>query len=173
MKTLLALLTTVSFIAMGTASYAADVGTPSSKTTYEAKDNGGYKVKAKSEVTTPAGTDKAGANMVDVSVDDDGSVQKTIETKAKTDAKGLMNEKEKLNKTITTQKANGGYKVKSIKENVNAAGTNLKTEAKTNVSVDANGNTKTETETTKIVDPKGLMNKTESTVKTINGQIVK
>ena len=99
MKTLLALLTTVSFIAMGTASYAADVGTPSSKTTYEAKDNGGYKVKAKSEVTTPAGTDKAGANMVDVSVEEDGSVQKTIETKAKTDAKGLMNEKEKLNKT--------------------------------------------------------------------------
>ena len=167
MNKTLQLLAAVSMIALTSSAFAQD-----NKTTYKEKDNGGYKVESKSDLTTHAGTDKTGSHKVDVDVSDDGSVTKTVKNKSSADAEGLMNSRGTVNETITKHKADGTAKINSVKEKYNAAGTNLKTEVETQVKYDANGNRKVITDTTKIVDPKGLMNKSETTTRTVNGKVV-
>ena len=164
----LQLLAAVSMIALTSSAFAQD-----NKTTYEEKDNGGYKVESKSELTTANDTDKKGSHKVDVDVDNDGSVSKTVKTESKTDPKGLMNGRGSVNKTETEHNADGTAKTKAVSEKYNANGTNVKTEQETEVKYDANGNKKVVVETTKKVDPKGLMNSSETTTRTVNGKVVK
>lgn len=168
MKKTLQLLAAVSMIALSSSAFAQD-----NKTEYKEKDNGGYKVESESKLTTAAETDKKGSHKVDVDVSNDGSVTKTVKDKAVTDPKGLMNGRSTVKETVTEHNADGTAKIKSVQEKYNAAGTNIKTKSETKIGVDANGHQRAVTETTKIVDPKGLMNKTESVTKTVNGQIVK
>lgn len=163
----LQLLAAVSMIALTSTAFAQD-----NKTTYKEKDNGGYKVESKSELTTNAGTDKAGSHKVDVDISDDGSVSKTVKSKSTTDAEGLMNGRGVVKTSETEKNADGTAKVKNTKESYNSAGTNTKTEQETEVKYDANGNKKTIVETTKTVDPKGLLNKSETTTRTVNGKVV-
>ena len=163
MKTILTVLTAVSAIALGSAAYAAD---PQNTTEYSAKDNGGYAVKSTSKSTDAAGTEKTGQRKVDVSVKKNGAKKKTVTTKSSTDPKGLMNSKDNEAKSSTEVKADGSAEAVKSESHEDAAGTNVSTEAKTDV--DANGNVVTETK--KTVDPKGLMNSKTIKSKTVNGQ---
>lgn len=167
MNKTLQLLAAVSMIALTSSAFAQD-----NKTTYKEKDNGGYKVESKSDLTTHAGTDKTGSHKVDVDVSNDGSVTKTVKNKSSADAKGLMNSRGTVNETTTERNADGTAKTTSTHEKYNAAGTNVKTEKETEVKYDAHGNRKVITDTTKTVDPKGLMNKSETTTRTVNGKVV-
>lgn len=153
----------------GTA-YAEDG--PNSKTTFEAKDNGGYEVESKADITTPAGTVKTGMHADDVDVDDDGSVSRTIETKSSTDPEGLMNKSSKSTETTYEKDREGNIDAETVTRKRDADGTNVTTEVETDVSVDEDGNAKKTTEKTKTVDPKGLMNKRTTTTKTVNGKVV-
>jgi len=168
MNKTLQLLAAVSMIALTSSAFAQD-----NKTTYKEKDNGGYKVESKSDITTHAGTDKKGTHKVDVDISDDGDVSKTVENKSKTDPKGLMNGRGVVKSTEAEHNADGTAKIKATTEKYNHAGTNVKTEQETEVKYDANGNKKVIVETTKKVDPKGLMNSSETTTRTVNGKVVK
>lgn len=170
MKQFIAALGTVSAIALATTAFAADG--PNNTTEYKAKDNGGYSVESKSDVTTRAGTDKKGSEKVDVTVDDNGRVSKEIKSEGSADPKGLMNAKSNTHEETYKQKDNGGWKGKAVTEHKNAAGTNTKTEVETDVEVNADGTVDKTVEKTKIVDPKGLMNKQKTTTKTVNGRVV-
>jgi len=168
MKTMFTVLAAVSAIALASAT-GAYAASPENKTTYEAKDNGGYEVKSSSKVETNAGTEKTGERNVDVDVKDNGAKSKKVTTKSATDPKGLMNGKEDKSETKMEQDVDGSSKTVKSDSHMDANGTDVKTEVETKV--DANGNVITETE--KSVDPKGLMNKTTTTTKTVNGKVVK
>jgi hypothetical protein len=174
MKTLLTILTTVSALALGTAAYAADPSDgPDSKTTYTSKDNGGYKVDAKSSETTAAGTDKSAEVKTDVTVKDNGDTTTTSEKDVKSDAKGLMNSKKEVSKEKTKAKADGSRWAKKTHKSTNAAGTDVSSTTQAKTKIDANGNAVTTTETKDVTDPKGLMNKEEVETKTkaVNGEV--
>ena len=168
MKTMIAVLGAVSAIALMSAN-VAHAGAPENKTTYEAKDNGGYEVKSKSKAVNAAGTERTGERKVDVEIDDNGSKSKTVTTKSAVDAEGLMNGKEDKAETKMEMNADGSSKTVKSNSHSNFNGTDTSTEVETKV--DANGNVITETE--KTVDPKGLLNKSTTTTKTINGKVVK
>lgn len=171
MKTFFTALATVSAIALCSgAAFAADG--PENSTKYEAKDNGGYSVESKSELTTKAGTDKSGKHSVDVDVSDEGKVSKDIENKSSTDPEGLMNAKSTTKSSTYDDKDNGGYEAKDVSKHKDADGTNVTTKVETDVDVDDNGAVDKTVTKTKVVDPKGLMNKEKSVVKTVNGKIV-
>lgn len=167
----LQILGTMTAVAMASAAYAADPG-PNNTTEYNARDNGGYHVQSKSDMKTPNGTAKMGEREVDVKVDDSGNVSKTVTSKSAQDPDGLMNEKNQTQKTTYEDKRNGGYVEKSVSEKRNADGTNVKSEVKTDVDVKSDGSREKTVERTRTTDPKGLMNKTKETQKTVNGRVV-
>lgn len=158
--------------AMTLASTMAVAESPNNTTEYEARDNGGYHVNSKSDLTTQGGTVKTGDHTVDVKVDDDGRVTKNIKTESSQDAKGLMNEKNQTKEVEYKEKKDGGYVEKTITNQRNADGTNVKSEVKTDVEIRDDGSRETTTTRTKTTDPKGLMNKTTEKTKTVNGRVV-
>jgi hypothetical protein len=76
------------------------------------------------------------------------------------------------NETEYETKKNGGYEVESTSEVTTPNGTDKSASHKVDVEVDDHGNVKKTVEHTKTVDPKGLMNKTSTTTKTVNGKVV-
>lgn len=163
------------FFALGlTTAHAEDAKGPNNKTEYTTKDNGGYKVESKSKLTTEAGTDKSGSRTVDVDIDDDGSISKTVKSESVSDPEGLMNKVTSEAKTKIKEDEDGDTMMKETSDKTDADGTNVKTKTESDTKVDANGNIRATVETKKIVDPKGLLNKEETTTttKTVNGRIV-
>lgn len=144
---------------------------PNNETEYQTRDNGGYHVKSQSDMTTN-GTDKTGDHTVDVKVDDQGRVSKSVKSKSTQDPDGLMNAKKQYNETTREQKSDGGYKEKTIHKTRDADGTNIRAETETDVKVKADGTREKTVERTKVTDPKGMMNRTKETSKTVNGRVV-
>lgn len=145
---------------------------PNNTTEYKARDNGGYYVESKSDMKTPNGTVKAGDRTVDVKVDDDGHVSKNVKSNSSHDADGLMNAKKQSSETTYKEKSDGGYKEKAVRETRDADGTNVRAEVETDVDVKSDGTREKTVERTKVTDPKGLMNRTKETTKTVNGKVV-
>ena len=173
MKNLFTLLATTAIVGLMAPAYAADVSADS-KVTFEAKDNGGYESEASSKAVTAGGTIKTTEKSVDVDIDADGKVNKTVETKAVTDPEGLMNRSETTTATELDEKSDGGLDKKVTTEEEKADGTNVTTETKTDVDVDSKGNVEKTVKTEKTVDPEGMLNKMRETteVKVKNGVVV-
>lgn len=144
---------------------------PETKTEY--KDNGGYTTTTQESRKNADGTTVKGEAKVDVDVDSDGKVTKTIKNEKITDPKGILNEKAATTETSVEQK-NRGYSRETRTSNSNAAGTSTLTKEKRDVKIDAQGNVVENTTTDKVVDPKGLMNRESITTeeKRVNGQTV-
>lgn len=145
---------------------------PNNTTEYETRDNGGYFVESKSDMTTSGGTVKTGEHSVDVKVDDEGRVTKKATTRSSQDTEGLMNQKTQVKDMEYEEKSDGSYVEKKVIKQKDADGTNVKTKVKTDVDVKSDGTREKTVERTKVTDPKGLMNKTKETVKTVNGKVV-
>ncbi len=171
MKHILALLATTAIIGVSSAAFAVDANV---KSDFEAKSNGGYKTTTSTENTTATGTVKAADKKVDVDVDSDGTVTKTVKSKAVNDPKGLMNKQKHTSEMKTEKNADGTYVRKESDEKTDAAGTDMSVDSKTKVETDANGNVNTTTTLEKEVDPKGLFNShtTETKIKMKNGKVV-
>lgn len=169
MKVFLTALSTVSFLALATSAFATDP--VKSSTDYKEKANGGYEVESKTKLTTPNGTDKTGSHKVDVEVNDNGTVDRDVKTERSSDPEGLMNGTKDTHKVSTEHDEDGTAVKKEVKEHVDHDGTNTKVEVEQKNRVNANGTVDHIVETTKKFDPKGLMNSSETTTKTINGKV--
>lgn len=172
MKKFLSLLAASTILGAAPAAFAIDVNV---KTDFDSKENGGYTSSESSSSTTAHGTVKATDRKVDVDVDDDGTVSKTIKSKVTTDADGLMN-KQQNNTTVKSKyDKDGNLERTTTSKHTDADGTDVSSEADTETSVDANGNTHTTTTIEKKTDPKGLFNSSKSTskVEMKNGVVVK
>lgn len=145
---------------------------PNNTTEYKTHDNGGYSVNSKSEMTTRSGTARVGDHQVDVRVGDDGTVTKDVKNVSKSDPDGLMNASKNVNESEYKKNPDGSYTKHDVSKHTTADGTNVKTEVKTDLEVNSDGQREKTVERTKTVDPKGLMNKTKETVKTVNGRVV-
>ena len=112
------LLASVAVIALSTAAFAADKEAAKSEATIEHKDNGGFEKMTKQEHTDAAGTTQTEKAKTELSVSDDGSSKKTVETETTTDPKGLMNkQKTKTKQVVKTDKA--GKTMVETKKTVN------------------------------------------------------
>lgn len=173
MKKLFALLAATAAVSLAVSAHAASESAEV-KSKMEYKRDGGYEASRSSEQTTPSGTDISSESKVDVDVDSDGLVSKTIKSESKTDPKGFGNRKVDNSKTVFEEKDRGGYKQTTVRTHKDADGTNVKFETITDVDVDSAGNVTTSAKTEKTVDPKGLFNSktTTSKVKTVNGKVV-
>lgn len=101
MRKLFALAALSAFL-IATPSFAATTTTDSSSdTSYDAKDNGGYVAKEKSETTDANGTTIKHATTKKVDLDSNGNKTTKVNIKSSTDPKGLMNK----STTETTNKA--------------------------------------------------------------------
>ena len=138
------------------------------------KKNGGYEASAYTQSTDDAGTTTTTERDVNVNVDSQGNIDKTVKAESSTDPKGLMNEKTNTAKTEIEDKLRGGYKQTTISKHTDAAGTDVTIKNITDVSVDRQGNVTMVVKSEKTIDPKGLFNEktTTSMVKTVNGKIV-
>ncbi len=173
MKNMVAILTATAVMALVAPAYAA-TESAQNKSKVEYKDNGGYESTRTSEHTTPGGTKHTSESKVDVDVDSDGKIDKTVKTESVTDPKGLMNKETDTAKTEIKEKERGGYVQTTVSKSTDADGTNVTIKATTDVDVDADGNVTTTAKSEKTVDPKGLMNKktTSSMTKSVNGHVV-
>lgn len=173
MNKLLASVVATTAVGFAFAGYAVEA-TSEIKSSVEHKKNGGYESSSESETVSPNGTKKTSETSVDLEVDGDGRISKTIESETKVDPKGLLNSKKDKVITKTEEKARGGYKKNVTHEHKDSDGTNVTTEVETKVDVDAKGNVIENEKEEKIVDPKGLMNSTTTTTTTkkINGDVV-
>jgi hypothetical protein len=115
-KTLLAA-AALSAILIAGPSFAATSTDSTTDTSYDAKDNGGYVAKEKSETTDAAGTTTKHTAKKSVSVDDKGNKSTTVKIKSSTDPKGLMN-KTTTETTNTAKETEDGTKY-SHKKTVN------------------------------------------------------
>lgn len=172
-KNTLAILSATTMLTMGAAAFAADE-VAKGETKVEYKDDGGYKSTQSSEHVNADGTKTSSEAKVDVDVDKDGQVEKTVKTESTTDPKGLLNAKKDTSKAEVEEKDRGGYKQTVTREHKDSDGTNVKEKSTTDVSVDREGNVTETTKNEKVVDPKGLMNKEKSVSKTksVNGRVV-
>lgn len=89
-KTLLAA-AALSAVLVAGPSFAATSTDASTETSYDAKDNGGYTAKEKTEHTDASGTTVKHTATKKVDVDSKGNKETTVDVKSSTDPKGLMN----------------------------------------------------------------------------------
>lgn len=173
MQNILSLLTLTTVLAAGSIAHAAD---SYSNTTADIKKtaNGGYESIVKTESQNTAGTTKASESVVDVDVQNDGRINRTVSDYTISDPQGLMNKRSRDTQTEFSEKVNGGYKQVTTSTYKDAAGTDVKMVTTTDVDIDNKGNVMTTAKTEKTVNPKGFMNETTSTSKTrsVNGQII-
>jgi hypothetical protein len=173
MKHMIALMAATTALGLASSAYAAD---PSMETNAEIeyKNNGGYESTRDSKSVDAQGTKVTSESDVDVDVDSQGNITKTLKSETVTDPRGLMNKQTDNGKTVFEEKANGGYVQTTTRSHVNKDGTNVTYRTVTDVDVQANGNVATTARTDKTVDPKGLFNSktTSSMTKSINGQMV-
>jgi hypothetical protein len=172
MKNALAILSATTVLTLAASAFADDIVKGESKMEY--KDNGGYESTQSSERVTGTGTKHVTESNVDVDVDSKGRVSKTVETEKTTDPKGLLNTKKDNATTEIEEKARGGYKQTTTRAHTDREGTDIVNKSTTNVDVDAKGNVTEVVKTEKVVDPKGLLNKSKavSKTKTVNGRVV-
>jgi hypothetical protein len=172
MKNMLALLSATTVLTLGAGAYAADTAEGKAKVEYKA--NGGYEAKQSGERTLDDGTKVKSETNVDVDVDHDGTVDRTVKSEETSDPKGLMNKQSDNTKTKFDEKSDGGYTQTSDRKHKDANGTNIMEKSKTDVDVDRNGNVTQTTKNEKTTDPKGLFNKktTKEKTKMVNGQVV-
>jgi len=173
MKNTFALLAVTAAIGLASSAYAADENAEV-KSSVDYKKNGGYEATRSSEEKTAGGTTTTSKTTVDVDVDGSGKIDKEVKAETATDPKGLLNKKTDTSKTEIEEKARGGYKQVTTTKHKDADGTNVTYKTTTDVDVDNNGNVTTTAKTEKTVDPKGLMNadKTTTTTKSVNGEVV-
>ena len=173
MKNVLAVLVATTTLGFTTSVFAADTSAEV-KTKVDHKDNGGYESTSVSKETNDEGTNRKSKTTVDVDVDNDGTVSKTVESKTTTDPKGLLNSKKDVVKSEIEEKERGGYERTVKHDHVDNEGTNVSSETKTDVEVDADGKVTKTIESEKKTDPEGLLNSTKTTVKTkvVNGQVI-
>lgn len=173
MKHQLASLAILSAALLASPAFAAQEAAET-KSTVEFKDNGGYESTKSSGEKLLDGTIRKTDSKVDVSVDSDGKVDKTVKTETVTDPAGLMNKKADTATTDIEEKERGGYKETTTNRHTDRVGTETTTKTVTDVDVDAAGNVTEKVKVKKTVDPKGLMNKKSSTVetKTENGKVI-
>lgn len=170
MKYTFAILATTAAMSIAASAHATDASAEA-KSDIEYKDNGGYEAKISSESKDANGTVKTVKATEDYDVDSDGLGSRTTEKTAVTDPEGLFNKSKNTSKTEVERKDNGGYEKTTTEKSTNADGTNVTTEVNTDVDVNDDGSVKANTTTEKTVDPKGLMNKTTTTIKSkaVNG----
>lgn len=113
MNTFTKLLASAAMMGLVTPAFAND-SSAKTETSIERKDNGGYEKSATTESTTPAGKTSTEKN-VDVSVDDDGSSEKTTTTKRVNDPKGMFNKDTAKTKTTESVDKYGKRTVESEK----------------------------------------------------------
>ncbi len=173
MKNIYTLLAATTLMSLATTAYANDPAAKN-KSSIDYKDNGGYEAERSSERTNASGTKQSSEYNVDVDVDDDGRVSRTIENVKTTDPKGLMNQKQESVKTQIKERDRGGYTQTTVSKHRDANGTDTTYVTTTDLEVDSKGNVTTVAKTEKTVDPKGLMNSTTTTTrtKTVNGKVV-
>ena len=106
MRYLSLMLVTASAMAFSVSAYAADEKFES-KVKIEKKDDGSYKETSKTSNTDAAGTTMSAERKVDVDVDSDGTMDKTVKTQVVTDPKGLMNKETEKTKDTEKLKADG------------------------------------------------------------------
>lgn len=133
------------------------------------------KSKTSERITDPKGLgNKRVVKIVDTEKTKDGQVT-TTHTKT-IDGKNVegTNDSYKTSTTVKTD-SKGNYAEKDITTKTDADGTYVSFEENANVSVDSDGDTSKSTTTKKVVDPKGLMNKstttTSNTEKVKDGQV--
>lgn len=172
MKNMFAVLAATAAVGLASSSYAADE-TAQDKAKMEYKKNGGYVATRSSEHSTDD-TTRSSDSKVDVDVDSNGNVEKTIKSESTTDPKGMMNKKKDTSKTEIEEKANGGYKQTTVRKHTDANGTDTYYKTVTDVEVDNDGNVTSTATSEKTNDPKGWWNETKTTskTKTVNGRVV-
>jgi hypothetical protein len=173
MKYTFTLLATTAMLSLASGAFAADESSQvKSKVDY--KKDGGYESTRTTEQTTAAGTEKTSKTKVDVDVDANGNVDKTVKKETVNDPKGMMNKTEENSETRIEEKDNGGYKQTTTRKHKDANGTSTTYKTVTDVNVNAAGNVTSTATTEKTVDPKGLMNETttKSKTKAVNGKTV-
>ena len=173
MKTMFALLATTAALGLAASSYAADKSAQD-KSKVEYKKDGGYESTRSSEHTNTSGTAYTSESKVDVDVDSQGRVDKTVKTESTTDPKGLLNKKDSTSETQIEEKARGGFKQTTTRKHTDAEGTNTTYKTVTDVDVDSDGKATSTATTEKTVNPKGLLNETstKSKTKAVNGRVV-
>jgi hypothetical protein len=173
MKNVILSLAVTTALAVAAGSYAADESADT-KSNLEYKENGGYKASVTTEKTTPEGTAISSKTKKNVDVDADGKTTSTMRSSSVEDPTGLRNKKIHTGELDYRDKDNGGYKKSVTSTDTDAAGSNTSTSQKTNVDVDAAGNKTITEESTRVIDPPGLMNKTQTVTKskTVNGVVV-
>ena len=173
MKNTFSLLAVTAAVSLATSAFAASESAEV-KSTMENKKNGGYESTRTSDQTMRDGTKVSGESKVDVDIDSDGKVDKTVNNETIKDPKGMLNKKKDMNETEYEEKANGGYKQTTTSKHTDADGTNVTLVTTTDVDVDSSGKVTSVAKTEKTVDPKGLMNKETTTdkTKTVNGKVV-
>jgi len=172
MKNTFSLLAATAAVSLATSAFAASESAEV-KSKMEHKKNGGYESTRTSDQTTD-GTRVSGESKVDVDVNSDGTVDKTVKNETVKDPKGMWNKKKDATKTEYEEKANGGYKQTTTSKHTDAEGTNITLVTTTDVDVDNAGNITSVAKTEKNVDPKGLMNQETTTdkTKTVNGKVI-
>jgi hypothetical protein len=140
----------------------------------EYKDNGGYEAKRSSSQELSNGTEMSSSSKVDVDVDNDGEVTEKVKNQATNDPKGLMNKKQNIVTSKIDSEPSGDYKKTTKKKYKDAEGTDISQKTTVDVDADSDGTVKETVRNEKIVDPKGLFNrsKTVSTTKKVNGKVV-
>ena len=173
MRYILGALVSTAAIGLASLGYAADESATTS-TTMESKTNGGYEATSKSSEETPDGTDKSTSTKVNVDVNSNGKVDKTVKTESVTDPKGMWNKKTDKSESRIQEKSNGGYKQTTIIQHTDRSGTDTYYTTVTDVNVDSNGNVTSTVNSEKTTKPKGWFNKTvaSSKTKTVNGTVV-
>jgi hypothetical protein len=192
------LLVSTAFLAISATAFAADKETYQADTKIEKDSDGNYTETNKTVKTDVDGTINSSERNLTVAVDAKGNIDKSRTTKHVTDPKGLGNKHVTTTKDTETTKygqvtsthaktvngksvegsetnsqsdSQGNYEQMDITTKTDAAGTTTKVVKETDVKVSANGDTDKSTSTKKMVDPKGLLNKT--TVQTSNTEQVK
>lgn len=160
-----AIVAALTALSVSSAALAADESAEV-KSKIDYKKNGGYESTITSEKKGPDGTVMKSTTDVDVSVDSKGRVSEEIDSKSTMDPEGLGNKKESITKVESKEKAGGGYEETKIQKNTDAAGTNVTTKVEKEVEHKRDGTVVETTEVKKTVDPKGLMNKETTTIKT-------
>lgn len=172
MKNMIFSLAATTALTLAAQAYAADESA-STTTSVEHKKDGGYETTVKSKETTEAGTSITSKTKDDVDMDSNGKASRTIKSSSTVDPEGLGNKKTHTGKLKYEEKDNGGSSKTVTSKDTDAAGTNTYTKEKKDVDVDANGNVTTTVTKDQVTDPKGMMNKTETTSKTkmVNGVV--
>jgi hypothetical protein len=153
-------------LALATTAYAETKESFETKTKGERSANGSYKTDSESETTDAAGTTRKVDINEKATVHKDGSKKVSMESKATTDPKGLMNKSTAERNVYGKTDAKGNYTGERSTDSVDANGREFSKDKDIKRKVKADGTVETSSKEKIVDDPRGLLNRSTGEVDT-------